>query len=326
MLVAVGGGTVSDLVGFVAATYARGIRWCAIPTTLAGGGRRAVGGKTGINLEAGKNLVGAFYHPRSWRSIRPVFASLDGAIWRRLAEAVKTGCVADPAVRVPRGGSCRGAGRDRPCWRRSSRTASRRRRRSSASMSSTAPTRAVLNFGPRSVTRSRTPAGTASCVTARQLRWACGCAAASRERELPRPVADRIDAAAPGAGSRPESISMEVIEATATDKKRKDGRCASSCCATSVHSCMGRRRRRTKVAVRCRAVRAGMTILVVHGPNLNLWANANGYLRHCHARAQLNAEIVAHAGDRCEVRSSNPITRAHCSTRCTMRGHWAAGS
>jgi 3-dehydroquinate synthase len=78
VLVAVGGGTVSDLVGFVAATYARGIRWCAIPTTLLAAVDAAVGGKTGINLEAGKNLVGAFYHP-SFVAIDPAaFASLDG--------------------------------------------------------------------------------------------------------------------------------------------------------------------------------------------------------------------------------------------------------
>ena len=70
VLIAVGGGTVTDLGGFVAATYLRGLRWCAVPTTLLAAVDAAVGGKTAINLGAGKNLVGVFHHPSS-PSIRP---------------------------------------------------------------------------------------------------------------------------------------------------------------------------------------------------------------------------------------------------------------
>jgi len=63
MVVAVGGGVVTDLGGFVAAVYHRGIRFVSVPTTLLGQVDAAIGGKTGVNLTEGKNLVGAFWQP-----------------------------------------------------------------------------------------------------------------------------------------------------------------------------------------------------------------------------------------------------------------------
>ena len=62
-LVAVGGGSTTDLAGFVAATYLRGIAWVPVPSTLVGQVDAAIGGKTGIDLPEGKNLVGAFHWP-----------------------------------------------------------------------------------------------------------------------------------------------------------------------------------------------------------------------------------------------------------------------
>ena len=64
-IVGIGGGSTTDLAGFVAATWLRGISWYAIPTSLAGMVDAAIGGKTGINSSHGKNLIGSFHSPRS---------------------------------------------------------------------------------------------------------------------------------------------------------------------------------------------------------------------------------------------------------------------
>ena len=62
-VVALGGGCTTDLAGFAAATYLRGVPWVAVPTTLVGQVDAAIGGKTGIDIPEGKNLVGAFHWP-----------------------------------------------------------------------------------------------------------------------------------------------------------------------------------------------------------------------------------------------------------------------
>jgi len=63
-VMAIGGGVVTDIVGFTSAIYLRGVEWLAVPTTLLAMVDAAVGGKTGINLDRGKNLIGAFWAPR----------------------------------------------------------------------------------------------------------------------------------------------------------------------------------------------------------------------------------------------------------------------
>jgi 3-dehydroquinate synthase len=98
-LVAVGGGATTDLVGFVAATWLRGVRVAHVPTTLLGMVDAAVGGKTGLNIAAGKNLVGAFHPPVSVAVDLDVLATLPPAEWvNGIPEVIKTGFIADPVI------------------------------------------------------------------------------------------------------------------------------------------------------------------------------------------------------------------------------------
>ena len=94
-LVALGGGSVTDAAGFVAATYLRGIPWVAVPTTLVGQVDAGIGGKTAIDLPEGKNLVGAFHWPER-TVIDPALLGTLPAEERKegIAEVVKTGLLA----------------------------------------------------------------------------------------------------------------------------------------------------------------------------------------------------------------------------------------
>lgn len=98
-VIGLGGGAVTDLAGFVAATWLRGVPLIQIPTTILGMVDAAVGGKTGINTAEGKNLVGAFYAPRA------VFADLEllqtlprNEILTGFAEVAKCGFIADTTI------------------------------------------------------------------------------------------------------------------------------------------------------------------------------------------------------------------------------------
>jgi shikimate kinase/3-dehydroquinate synthase len=94
-IVGFGGGSTTDVAGFTAATYLRGLRWVAVPTTLVGMVDAAIGGKTGVNTDKGKNLAGAFHFPWEVR-IDPRFLATLPAEERRagMAEVVKTGLLA----------------------------------------------------------------------------------------------------------------------------------------------------------------------------------------------------------------------------------------
>ena len=95
-IVGIGGGATTDVAGFVAATWLRGIQWYGIPTTLAGMVDASVGGKTGINTSSGKNLVGSFHSPRAVCADPVWVKSLsDRDFSAGLAEVIKTGFISD---------------------------------------------------------------------------------------------------------------------------------------------------------------------------------------------------------------------------------------
>jgi 3-dehydroquinate synthase len=95
----VGGGATTDLAGWVAAGWLRGVRVVQVPTSLAGMVDAAVGGKTGVNTSSGKNLVGAFHPPAGVICDLDTLTTLPGADYRAgLAEVVKCGFIADPAI------------------------------------------------------------------------------------------------------------------------------------------------------------------------------------------------------------------------------------
>jgi 3-dehydroquinate synthase len=98
-VVGVGGGAVTDLAGFLAATWTRGVRVVQVPTSLLGMVDAAIGGKTGINTAAGKNLVGAFHPPAAVLADTDALAGLPEAEFRSgLAEVVKCGFIADGTI------------------------------------------------------------------------------------------------------------------------------------------------------------------------------------------------------------------------------------
>jgi 3-dehydroquinate synthase len=98
-VVGVGGGAVTDLAGFVAATWMRGVRVVQVPTTLLGMVDAAVGGKTGINTDAGKNLVGAFHEPAAVLVDLDTLRTLPHVeLVAGMAEVVKAGFIADPEI------------------------------------------------------------------------------------------------------------------------------------------------------------------------------------------------------------------------------------
>jgi 3-dehydroquinate synthase len=233
VLIAIGGGTVTDLGGFLAATYLRGLRWCAVPTTLLAAVDAAVGGKTAINLGAGKNLVGVFHHP-SLVAIEPAaFATLDPRdVAAGVGEALKTGLVADPELFVFLEREMARALAADPdvlttvvthCVVAKARVVAGDERERD---DSGAGGRAILNFGHTVGHALEKTCGYGALRHGEAVVLGMRAALAlSRERGLPGPIADRIDAAVAAIPTpHPAAAADAVIAATASDKKRKAGR------------------------------------------------------------------------------------------------------
>jgi 3-dehydroquinate synthase len=99
LLIAFGGGIIGDLAGFLAAIYMRGIDYLQVPTTLLAQVDSSVGGKTGVNLASGKNLIGSFHHPRAVFADIDVLQTLpDRELRAGLFESVKAGIIRDTAL------------------------------------------------------------------------------------------------------------------------------------------------------------------------------------------------------------------------------------
>ncbi len=127
MVIAVGGGVVTDLAGFAAASFHRGTAYVNVATTLLAQVDAAVGGKTGVNLPEGKNLVGAFWQPRAVLCDTEVLATLPPREWASgRGEMAKYAfldcCRRRRRCRPPRSPTCRwtirwpGAWPSRPTW------------------------------------------------------------------------------------------------------------------------------------------------------------------------------------------------------------------
>ncbi|HEX4039657.1 MAG TPA: 3-dehydroquinate synthase [Acidobacteriaceae bacterium] len=99
LLIAFGGGIVGDAGGFLAAIYMRGIDYLQVPTTLLAQVDSSVGGKTGVNLAAGKNLIGSFHHPRAvFADIELLQTLPERELRAGLMESVKTGIIRDAGL------------------------------------------------------------------------------------------------------------------------------------------------------------------------------------------------------------------------------------
>ena len=99
LIVGIGGGAITDVAGFVAASWLRGLDWVAVPTSLAGMVDASVGGKTGINSDYGKNLIGAFHSPIAVVIDTDFLKTLsDRDFAAGMAEVIKCGLIADTAI------------------------------------------------------------------------------------------------------------------------------------------------------------------------------------------------------------------------------------
>ena len=231
LLVAAGGGVVGDVAGFVAATYLRGVRLVHIPTTLVGQVDSAIGGKTGVNLPEGKNLVGAFYPPQLVLADPETLATLPRREFcSGLYEVIKYGVISDPRLFAFLEENIeRLAARERPaldfsilrCIRAKAGVVSRDERESGL--------REILNFGHTFAHAFETATGYRRYLQGEAVAW--GMIGASRLAEraglFPAAQAQRVEALVRRVGPLPPPPAQkpeQLIAIMGADKKTRGGK------------------------------------------------------------------------------------------------------
>jgi 3-dehydroquinate synthase len=231
LLAAAGGGVVGDVAGFVAATYLRGVRLVHLPTTLVAQVDSAIGGKTGVNLPEGKNLVGAFYPPQLVLADPETLATLPGREFRSgLYEVIKYGVIQDLRLFTFLEKNMEQlAARERAamdfviprCIRDKATVVSRDERESGL--------REVLNFGHTFAHAFETATGYRRFLHGEAVGW--GMVAASRLAEraglFSEAQARRVEALVRRVGrlpAPPASKPDEIIAIMGADKKTRDGK------------------------------------------------------------------------------------------------------
>ena len=294
VIVALGGGSTTDVAGFVAATYLRGIEWVPVPTTLVGQVDAAIGGKTAIDLPQGKNLVGAFH----W----PARVVVDPAALETL-----------PEERAPRG---HGRGRqDRPARRRAA-LGARRRPSSSGAARRSRPAvclrdphdrrrAAVLNLGHTFAHALEAAAGYEGLTHGRAV--ALGLLAALRlsgrptdvveDVLAPQPRARRPRARVGGAAARQEGTRRRASRRSSR-RRRPDRRDAAG-----GGGAVGARRADRRVE--CRA----MQVVVLNGVNLDVLARRDPALYGGLSLSELETRIYEWASE------------LGCHVRCRQTNH-----
>lgn len=224
-LVAVGGGVVSDVAGFAAAILLRGVAWNAVPTTTGAMADAALGGKTGVDHAAGKNLLGAFHPPRAILADLDALSTLPERDFRAgLVEAYKAAWIGDPALAArASAGLERVLARDREALLDLIAGAARVKARIVSSDPRESGPRRLLNFGHTAGHAFEAAGGYQSLRHGEAVAW--GIAAAlqiSRERAgLPGPEADQVTRVLAGLGPFPEPERDPAVLAPflARDKK-----------------------------------------------------------------------------------------------------------
>ncbi|MDI3297789.1 MAG: 3-dehydroquinate synthase [Bacillota bacterium] len=229
-LLAVGGGVTTDLGGFVAATFLRGLPWVAVPTTLLAQVDAALGGKTGVDLEEGKNLVGAFHAPRRVAAdVRWLRALPEPLLLEGMGEVVKAAVIAGEPL-FGRLGRERGAllAREPAALVETVAAAAAVKAGVVAADEREAGPRELLNLGHTFAHALETASGYRlrhGAAVAAGLRLAA--LRAEEEGLLPAGERRRIEALldAYGLGRAPAGLSEEALAAAlAVDKKRRQGR------------------------------------------------------------------------------------------------------